>query len=133
MKNRERTRVTDAELAVLEVLWARGGLSIREIADAVYPGGGASEYSTVQKLLERLEGKGCISRDRRSFAHTFVTRVDRGHLIRDELEELAAKLCEGSFTPLLVHLVKSRKLRAEDRAELRRILEDEELRRRKKP
>ena len=128
-----RVRVTDAELAVLEVLWKRGPLSIRELADGLYPGGGPSEYATVQKLLERLEGKACVARDRTSFAHTFSTRIERGDLIGHELEEIAAKLCDGSFTPLLVHLVRSRKLREEDRAELRRVLEDEEHGKRRKP
>ena len=44
--------VTDTELAVLQLLWQRGALSRRQIADALYPGSGASQYTTVQKLLE---------------------------------------------------------------------------------
>jgi predicted transcriptional regulator len=126
MPPREGPRVTGAELGVLDILWDRPGLSIREIADRLYPGGGTSEYATVQKLLERLEAKGCVARDRTGFAHTFRPRVERGDILGRELEDVAAKLCEGSFTPILVHLVEARKLNARDRAMLRKLLADED-------
>lgn len=116
-------RVTDAELSVLEVLWRQGDMSIRQIAEQLYPGGRTSEYATVQKLLERLEEKRCVKRDRSSFAHTFSARVDRSELIDSQLEAVAKKLCDGSFTPLLVHLVEKRKLSARDREKLRRLLD----------
>jgi len=116
--------VTDAELAVLEALWKEGDLSIRQIADRIYPGGGTSEYATVQKLLERLEAKGCVARDRRSFAHTFRAQIERADVIDQQLGEVAEKLCEGSLTPLLLHLVEKQKLSREDREMLRRLLEE---------
>jgi predicted transcriptional regulator len=122
---RARPSVTDAELAVLEVLWKGGPLSIRRIADELYPGGRTSDYATVQKLLERLESKGCVARDRSSFAHLFETRIERHELIDRKLDELAEKLCEGSFTPLLLHLVEKRRLSKEDREMLRKLLEEE--------
>ncbi|MBV9122830.1 MAG: BlaI/MecI/CopY family transcriptional regulator, partial [Planctomycetes bacterium] len=50
--------VTDTELAILEVLWERGQATRRQLMDALYPGGGPAQYATIQKLLERLEGKG---------------------------------------------------------------------------
>lgn len=123
MKKQEPARVTGAELAVLEVLWKRGALSIRGIADALYPKGGTSEYATVQKLLERLEAKGCVARDRAGFAHSFRPSVERGELIGLELEEVAEKLCDGSLTPILVHLVQKTRLSAGDRAKILRLLE----------
>jgi BlaI family transcriptional regulator, penicillinase repressor len=126
MGKKEKPAVAAAELAVLGELWDRPPLPIREIADRLYPGGGTSEYATVQKLLERLEAKGYVRRNRSSFAHTFSATVARGDLIRRELEEVAEKLCEGSFTPILLHLVEKRALSARDRAMLRRLLDEEE-------
>jgi predicted transcriptional regulator len=125
MARREKARVTGAELAVLAALWEKPGLSIRGISDRLYPGGGASEYATVQKLLERLEAKGCIRRDRSGFAHSFTARVERQDLIGREIEEVAEKLCGGSFTPILVHLIGKRKLSVKERDALRRMLEGE--------
>ena len=53
--------VTDAELAVLLELWGRGPSSRRQLAEALYPRGGTAAYTTVQKLLERLEAKGYVT------------------------------------------------------------------------
>jgi BlaI family transcriptional regulator, penicillinase repressor len=117
-------KVTGAELAVLDALWRQGRLSIRQIADEIYRGGKASEYATVQKLLERLEAKDCVARDRSSFAHVFEARIERADLIDQELAEVADKLCDGSLTPLLTHLVAKRKLTREEREMLRRLLDD---------
>src|SRR5947199_9085626 len=63
--------VTERELAVLQVLWDAGPTTIRRLTDALYPGGGATHYATVQKLLDRLEAKGCVRRDRAGAATKF--------------------------------------------------------------
>jgi predicted transcriptional regulator len=116
--------VTDAELGVLQVLWYGGPAAIRRITDALYPGGAAAQYATVQKLLERLEGKGCVRRDRDTWPHTFAAVVERGELIGRQLQQTADKLCDGSLQPLLTHLVRSAKLSALDRQSLRSLLDD---------
>src|SRR5438270_282872 len=54
--------VTDAELAVLQALWDGGPADRRRLAEALYPGGGPASYTTVQKLLERLQAKGSVCR-----------------------------------------------------------------------
>src|SRR5437763_12709801 len=102
--------VTDAELAVLQELWERGSATIRQLSDALYPGGSAAQYATVQKLLERLEAKGFVRRERGQAAHTFVAVVARADLIGRRLRDVAEKLCGGSLTPLLTHLVRARRL-----------------------
>lgn len=121
---REPYRVTDAELSVLRVLWEREPATIRQITDALYPSGDTSQYATVQKLLERLESKGCVERDRSGFAHEFRSRVNRDDLTDDGLRALAKKLWDGSLAPVLMHLVRDDKLSAADRDALRALLTD---------
>ena len=111
--------ITDAELGILEVLWDRGPATIRELADALYPGGGTSHYATVQKLLERLETKACVTRDRTSPVHVYAAAIDREELIDRRLRATAEQLCGGSLTPLLTHLVRTTPLTARQRQELR--------------
>ncbi len=118
--------VTDAEIAVLEELWEAGPSGIRSVAERLYPGKGTSGYTTVQKLLERLEAKGCVARDRSGFAHVFSPAVDREKIIGQELQAVANKLCSGSCTPLLVNLVQQGRLSDEEREALRRLLDDVE-------
>ncbi|MHC4399839.1 MAG: BlaI/MecI/CopY family transcriptional regulator [Planctomycetota bacterium] len=118
--------VTQYELAVLEVLWDRGSATIREMTEAIYGQNSTTAYATVQKLLERLEDKGCVNRDRSSFAHVFTASVDRAQLIGQGLETLAARLCGGSLTPLLVHLVEATSLTDEQRKMFRKLIDESE-------
>ena len=116
--------VTDTELAILHVLWERGKATVRELAEELYDKSSASQHATVQKLLERLEAKGCVSRDRDSWPHTFEPTIEREDLIGRQLQQTADKLCDGSLQPLLTHLVKAGRLTPRDRASLRDLLDN---------
>jgi BlaI family penicillinase repressor len=122
--------VTKTELAVLQVLWESGHATRRQIADALYPGGGESHYATVQKLLERLQAKGFVRHRREGNVLVFSAAIDRDTLIGRRLRDVADKLCEGSVTPLLTHLVRSQRLTPGEVAELQALLD--ELRREQK-
>jgi len=115
--------VTDAELAVLQHLWARATATIREITESLYPGGGASRYATVQKLLERLEAKGHVTRQADEVPHRFAAAVGRGELIGRRLRAMADKLCGGSLSPLLTNLVESRSLTPREISDLRGLID----------
>lgn len=123
--------VTEAELAVMEQVWQAPGVTIRAIADELYPGGGVAHYTTVQKLIERLEGKGFLRRDSSQMAHRFTAIVPREELIGRRLKAMAEKLCGGSMTPLLTSLVESSKLTAKEIDELRALI-DRAARKRKR-
>jgi BlaI family transcriptional regulator, penicillinase repressor len=116
--------VTDAELAVLEVLWQRSTATVREIAEELYSGSNASQHATVQKLLERLEGKKCVHCNRDQWPHAFVPAIERDELIGRKLQQTADRLCEGSVQPLLMHLVKAGRLSPEERRSLRDLLDE---------
>ncbi len=115
--------VSDAELGVLEVLWERGKATVREIANAVCQDQSFSKYQSVQKLLERLEKKRCVKRFRSKPAHSFQAIVDREKIIARRLEDVAATLCGGSLTPLLMHLAERTKLKSEERKALQELID----------
>lgn len=116
--------ITDAELAVLQVLWDEGPLPIRRITEILYPSGKAAQYATVQKLLERLEAKECVERDRTAAVHVFAATLDRDELVGRRLQAVAEKLCGGSWTPLLTNLVQGQRLSEQDRHMLRQLIGD---------
>ncbi|HXY39805.1 MAG TPA: BlaI/MecI/CopY family transcriptional regulator [Vicinamibacteria bacterium] len=115
--------VTGAELSVLRALWEEGPLTIRQLTDRVYPRGGASEYATVQKLLERLEDKGHVSHRSEGRPNLYAARVGRQDLVARRLREMAEQLCDGSLTPLLTHLVSAGRLTPDEVRELRRMVD----------
>ncbi len=116
--------VTDAELAVLQVLWNQGSATMRQLAEALYPGGRAAHLATVQKLLERLEAKGCVRRERPGEVQVFTATIGRDQLIDRQLRTMAEKLCGGSLAPLFTRLVRAKRLTAEERQALRALVEE---------
>ena len=116
--------ITESELAVLRLLWDRGPATIRQVTEVLYPGGGAAQYATVQKLLDRMEAKGYVRRDRTLYVHVFTAVLDRDELIGRRLRSLAETLCDGSLTPLLTHLARAKDLTDEDRMALRAMIEE---------
>lgn len=118
----ERLDVTDKELEVLRHLWEQGPSNRRQLTDALYPEGGPAHYTTVQKLLERLEAKGFVSSEMIGPVRVFTATIQRDQLIRRRLRDVAEKLCDGSLTPLLTNLVDPETLSTEEIAELRALV-----------
>src|SRR4030095_10535818 len=123
--------LSETELAILKVIWDKPEVTIREVADLLYPGGDVAHYATVQSLLDRLEEKGYVRRGRSGRANTFTAAVSREELVGIRLRDLARKLCDGSLTPLLTHLVRATRLSDREEGELRELIR--ELSRKKKP
>lgn len=118
--------VTETELAVLAVLWDRPAATRPEITEIIYPGGGASAYATVQKLLARLEAKGFVAYQRTGARLLFRAALRREDFLGRRLQDLAEKVCGGSVTPLLLGLVRSRPLTSRELDELRAVLDDQQ-------
>ena len=116
--------VPDAELAILHALWERGPSSRRQLMDRLYPGGNPAHYTTVQKLLERLEAKGYVAQEDSPGVLVFKATISRDDLINRRLLEVAEKLCDGSVTPLLMNLVRSSRLSTDDLQELRILIDE---------
>lgn len=115
--------VTDAELAVLKILWQRGPLTAKAITSAIYPDGAESEFASVHSFLQRLERKKLVARDRGSFVHLFSATVSQAAIAGQELETLAARLGEASIAPLIMQLVEQKRLSEKEAAEIRKLLD----------
>ena len=117
-------RITDAQLAVMKVLWDRGPLTAKAITEAVYPECSESDFASVHSFLQRLEGKGLVERDRSGFVHLFRATVSQSEIAGQELEALAKRLSDGAITPFLTHLLDRNRLDEAEAAEIRRLLEE---------
>ena len=116
--------VSDAELEVLKVLWASGPATVRDVATALRRQRRNLAYNTVLTLLSRLRDKGFVEADRRDTAHVFRASVTRDELVGSSLSALADRICDGTASPLLLALVRDRRLSATDITQLRKLLDD---------
>ena len=115
--------IADAEMEVLKLLWSRPALSARELTEAIYGEPSSSNIGTVQKLLQRLERKACVKRDRSQYVHRFTPKVTQSQVAGRQLELLAKKVADGSLAPFITHLVQSERLTEEEKNEIRKLLE----------
>ena len=117
-------RVTDGELSILQVLWERGEVTTREITAALYKEVTDSKMASAQKLLERLEAKGCVERDRNERAHRFRPLVSHEEFLRSRLQALANRLCGGALVPMVTTLLRPKGLSRNEREQLRKLISD---------
>jgi len=117
--------LANAELAVMDLLWQNDRLTAREIREQLYPDATKAQHGTVQKLLQRLEDKGYVQRDRSLSVHLFSPAIPRQTYAGQQLELLADKLTAGSFTPLITHLVEKKKISRDEIDRIRAILDEQ--------
>jgi len=116
--------LANAELAVMELLWDQSGLTARHIREALYPDATRAQHGTVQRLLQRLEEKGFVTRDKTLPVHLFAPAVSREAYASGQLESLAARLTGGSLAPLITHLIEQDRITTDEIERLRRILKE---------
>src|SRR6266545_7309580 len=114
-------KLTKLELQIMEALWSRGALSIREIQEA-FPEKNRPAYSTVQTTVYRLEAKKALRRVKKiSNAHIFEAVVSR-EAARGKLIDDLLTLFGGRTQPVMAHLVESGKFTLDDVHETEELL-----------
>ena len=116
--------LANAELAVMELLWQHDRLTARKLREELYPAANKAQHGTVQRLLQRLEDKGFVKRDRDLPVHLFTAAIGRQAYASGQLESLAKKLTGGSLAPLITHLIDEKRISRKEIKRLREILDE---------
>src|SRR5215510_3728315 len=114
-------RLTKLELQIMDALWTRGALSVREVQDA-FPEQDRPAYTTVQTMVYRLESKNALRRVKKiGNAHIFEAVVSRRAAQRRLIDELL-DFFGGSSQPVVAHLIESGSLTLADVKEAEQTL-----------
>jgi BlaI family transcriptional regulator, penicillinase repressor len=116
---------TDAELAILRVLWQRGPSTVRQVHDALNATK-KTGYTTVLKFLQIMHEKGLVSRDEAPYAHVYQASLPREEAQRTLVQDLLNRAFEGSMSGLVLQALSSKKASKEELSEIRKILRDYE-------
>ena len=108
----------------MELLWETEALTARHIREQLYDDAKTSQHGTVQRLLQNLEDKGFVTRDKSLGVHLFSATIAREAYGGLQLESLAEKLTGGSIAPLLTHLIDEKKLDSAEIKRLRKLLDE---------
>lgn len=123
MPDRTMPRPTDAELAILNVLWERGPSTVRDVHDAL-SGTQATGYTTVLKLMQIMTEKGLVERDESQRAHIYEVRQSEQRTQRQLLADLADRAFGGSPAKLVMQALSGRKSSPEELNEIRELLNE---------
>ncbi len=114
--------LANAELAVMNLLWQNDRVTARYLREQLYPDANKAQHGTVQRLLQRLEEKGYVERDRSLSVHFFSAAISRETYAGQQLESLADRLTAGSYAPLITHLVEEKRISRDEIKRIRAIL-----------
>ena len=110
---------TDAELAILRVLWGRGPSTVRQVAETMDRAVG---YTTVLKLLQIMTEKGLVVRDESERTHVYEAAYTEDQTQRQLVADLVERAFDGSAAKLVVQALASKKATPEELDEIRKLL-----------
>jgi predicted transcriptional regulator len=121
MAERPGRKPTDAELAILRVLWSRGASTVREVARAMRR---ESAYTTILKLLQIMTDKGLVRRDDAPRTHVYEATWTEGQTQRLIVTDLLEKVFKGSASNLVMQALEAKPASRKELAEIRKLLDD---------
>jgi BlaI family transcriptional regulator, penicillinase repressor len=120
MVERTGKKPTEAELAILRVLWARGPSTVREVAREM---GRESAYTTILKLLQIMTAKGLVRRDESPRTHVYETAWTEGQTQQQLVTDLLERVFDGSASKLVMQALAAKKTSRKELAEIRKLLD----------
>jgi predicted transcriptional regulator len=115
-------RPTDAELAILRVLWDLGPCTVRQVHEVLSRERPAA-YTTSLKLLQIMTDKGLVSRDERDRSHVYQAKLTEEQTQRQLVRDLLDRAFGGSATKLVMQALAARRASAEELSEIRRLID----------
>ncbi|MBT3268124.1 BlaI/MecI/CopY family transcriptional regulator [Candidatus Poribacteria bacterium] len=122
MSRRKEATLTDLQLAVMDVVWERGGATAREVFSALQESRGLA-YTTVLTVLTRLGEDKVVSAKREGRANRFTAVVSREDAAELSVGRVAGQFFEGSAQSLAAHIVDSGSMSLGDLNQLRELIE----------
>ena len=116
-------RPTEAELAILGVLWSRGPSTVRQVNDVLSPTR-ETGYTTTLKLMQIMAEKGLVTRDERDRSHVYEARVSQDHTQRQLVADLVDRAFGGSATALVLQALSTRPASSEELNEIQQLIDD---------
>lgn len=125
MRRPPAARPTDAELAILRVLWELGPSTVREVHDAL-PAGRGVGYTTVLKILQIMAEKQLVDRDEADRAHIYRPRAPQAETERKLVGDLVDRAFGGSAERLVMRALSAKTTSPEELARIRALLDEME-------
>ena len=117
--------LTPQELAIMKVVWSMKRATVRQVYETLREKRTIA-YTTVMTMMGTLEGKGYLKKRPDGRAFRYRPARPEGRVITGLVREFVDRVFDGASRPLLAHLVKDGQLTAEERDELKRLIDEAE-------
>ena len=117
-----RHQLTELQLAILRVIWARGEATVQDIWEALHAERGLAQ-TTVATMLSRLERRGVVTRRAQSRQYHYRAAVTESEVQHTMVGELTERLFDGDVTALVQHLLSGEDVSPGDIAKIRDMIE----------
>ena len=124
MKNQER-KLTNAELEIMHVVWELDGGTVRQVHEILNQQRPLA-YTTVMTMMNILEEKGHLTRRKEGRAYRYQPVRPKSQVISGMVDDFVGRVFEGSAAPLVVSLVKDKKISKKDLDEIARMIRETE-------
>lgn len=124
MRTRSRT-LTEQELEIMKVVWGLERATVRDVYEALRERRKIA-YTTVMTMMNILEAKKYLKKQAQDRAYVYQATRPRSEVIKAMVREFVDRVFNGSAEPLLVHLIKDRRLSQKDLEEIVRAIEEAE-------
>jgi predicted transcriptional regulator len=121
--NRNVPRPTDAELAILRILWERGPSTVRQVHEQLARDRQAA-YTTALKLLQIMTEKGLVERDERERTHVYKPKLSEDQTQRQLVRDLLDRAFGGSASKLVMQALATRRASPDELREIRKVIDD---------
>ena len=125
MPPRPSTTLTEAELRIMEVLWAQGPGTVQQVLDWL-PVKPALAYNSVLTTIRILERKGYLEHVKDGRAHVYKPLLERKDATRSEIRHLVNRFFRDSQEDLVLNILEDRGLDNEELEQLKKILQRSE-------
>jgi len=120
--HRNVPRPTDAELAILRILWERGPSTVRQVHEQLARDRQAA-YTTALKLLQIMTEKGLVERDERERTHVYRAKLSEDQTQRQLVRDLLDRAFGGSASKLVMQALATRRASADELREIRKVID----------
>jgi len=116
-------RPTEAELAILGVLWAKGPSTVRQVNDTL-SAARETGYTTTLKLMQIMAEKGLVTRDERDRSHVYAAALPQNETQRQLVSDLVDRAFGGSAAALVLQALSGHRASADEIAEIQQLIDD---------
>jgi BlaI family transcriptional regulator, penicillinase repressor len=121
MPPRQSETLTEAELRVMNVLWAKGSGTVQQVLDFIEENPPLA-YNSVLTTVRVLEKKGYVEHQKDGRAHVYTPRVGQQEASRSEIRHLVGRFFKNSHEQLVLNLLEDQGIGADEVARLREML-----------